>query len=60
MTNRFFVLLEKHQKLDDALRAAELSPRRNLLEILRLKFLKAVIKDRMANLLHSPAMATVH
>jgi uncharacterized protein YdcH (DUF465 family) len=54
MSDRVFRLMERHQRLDDALRLAQ---RRNLadpFEVARLKKLKLAIKDRIAGLLRRP------
>ena len=60
VTNRFFILLERQQKLDDALQFAESRAKRNPFEIVRLKTLRILIKNRMASLLQQPAIASVH
>lgn len=54
MSDRVFRLMERHQRLDDALRLAQ---RRNLadpFEVARLRKLKLAIKDRIAGLLRRP------
>ena len=45
MSDRYFHLLERHQKLDDALRIA-----RDPLDVLRLRSLKNAVKARLAAL----------
>lgn len=45
MSDRYFHLLERHQKLDAALRMA-----RDPFDVLRLARLKAVVKARLASL----------
>lgn len=45
MSDRYFHLLERHQKLDAALRMA-----RDPLDVLRLTRLKAVVKTHLARL----------
>ena len=57
MSNRLFSLMERHQKLDRAIRLAEQRRGRNSFEIMRLKKLKLVVKDRMARLLRRPVPA---
>ncbi|MDT9012418.1 YdcH family protein [Novosphingobium sp. APW14] len=57
MSDRVFRLMERHQKLDEALRLAQ---RRRLADpfvIVRLKKLKLAIKDRLARLLRRPRMS---
>lgn len=57
MSDRYFHLLERHQKLDAALRIA-----RDPLHALRLARLKAVVKTRLARLFlrrAEAAMATL-
>jgi hypothetical protein len=53
MTNRFFRLMEKHQKLDRLIRAAKVRRGYDPFEVLRLQTLKLAIKDRIGR-----AMAT--
>lgn len=60
MSNRLFSLMEKHQKLDEALRLAELRKGRDPFEIVRLKKLKLSIKDRIARLLRRPPAPLLH
>lgn len=54
MSDRVFRLMERHQKLDEALRLAQRRRLADPLEIVRLKKLKLAIKDRMARLLRRP------
>ncbi|MFM6949954.1 MAG: DUF465 domain-containing protein [Novosphingobium sp.] len=51
MSDRVFRLMERHQKLDDALRLAQRRRLTDPFEIVRLKKLKLAIKDRIARLL---------
>lgn len=46
--------MERHQKLDEALRLAQRRMARDPFEIVRLKKLKLAIKDRMMRLLRRP------
>jgi uncharacterized protein len=50
MSELYFHLLERHQKLDDRLRAALRRKFVDPMEIARLKKLKLAIKDRLAAL----------
>jgi len=50
MSDRLFHLLERHQKLDAELRAAERRRWVDPFEIVRLKKLKLALKDRLARL----------
>ena len=50
MSDRIFRLLERHQKLDDALRRAQRRRWADPFEVARLKKLKLAIKDRLARL----------
>lgn len=50
MSNRTFRLLERHQKLDAALRTAQSRRWVDPFEIARLKKLKLMVKDRLAKL----------
>jgi hypothetical protein len=52
MSDRVFLLMERHQKLDEALRLARHRKAADPLEVARLKKLKLAIKDRIAGLLH--------
>lgn len=52
--DRVFRLMERHQKLDDALRLAQRRRLADPFEIVRLKKLKLAIKDRIARLLRRP------
>ena len=47
MSDRVFRLMERHQKLDDALRLAQRRRLTDPFEIVRLKKLKLAIKDRI-------------
>jgi len=55
MSDRVFRLMERHQKLDDALRRLQSRRFVDPFEVLRLKKLKLAIKDRLARLSRSPA-----
>lgn len=55
MSDRMFRLMERHQKLDRLIRAAQSRRFRDPFEILRLKKLKLAIKDRIARLGRVPA-----
>jgi hypothetical protein len=57
MSDRVFSLMERHQQLDEALRAAQRQRAADPFEIVRLKKLKLVIKDRLARLLRQPEFA---
>lgn len=48
MSDRYFRMLERHQKLDERLRLLQRLRSVDPLEIARLKKLKLAIKDRMA------------
>ncbi|NBC37832.1 DUF465 domain-containing protein [Novosphingobium sp. FSY-8] len=50
MSDRYFAMLRRHQKLDEALRLARLRRFADPFEIARLKKLKLAIKDRLARL----------
>lgn len=50
MSDRYFLLLERHQKLDEALRMARRKRWADPFEIFRLKRLKLMVKDRLAGL----------
>ena len=54
MSDRLFRLMERHQKIDEALERARRGPASDPLEITRLKKLKLAIKDRLAALLRRP------
>lgn len=51
MSDRYFRMLERHQKLDERLRLLQRLRAVDPLEIVRLKKLKLAIKDRMAQFL---------
>ena len=48
MSNRLFRLMERHQKLDRMIAAAQARRHGDPFELLRLKKLKLAIKDRIA------------
>jgi uncharacterized protein len=50
MSDRAFRLMERHQKLDDLLRAAGSRALPDPFEVSRLKKLKLAVKDRLARL----------
>jgi hypothetical protein len=52
MSDRYFRLLERHQKLDERLRLLQRVRWPDPLEVARLKKLKLALKDRLARLLH--------
>ncbi len=54
MSDRMFRLMQRHQKLDAALRAAHRRRLADPFEIVRLKKLKLAIKDRIARLMRRP------
>ena len=54
MSDSTFRLLERHQKLDAALRAAQQRRWTDPFEVARLKKLKLAIKDRLARLARGP------
>ena len=54
MSDRVFRLMERHQKLDEALRLAQRRRLADPFEVVRLKKLKLAIKDRIARLLRRP------
>lgn len=54
MSDRYFRLLERHQKLDEKLRLMQRLRLVDPFEVARLKKLKLAIKDRMARLLRRP------
>lgn len=51
MSDRYFILLERHQKLDDALRLARARRWVDPFEIARIKKLKQAVKIRLARIL---------
>ncbi|MFN3516116.1 MAG: YdcH family protein [Novosphingobium sp.] len=55
MSDRVFRLLERHQRLDEALRRLQANRWPDPFEIARLKKLKLAIKDRLARLAQRPA-----
>lgn len=57
MPDRVFRLLERHQKLDEALRHAQRRRFADPFEIRRLKKLKLMIKDRLARMARFPSVA---
>ena len=50
MSDRLFRLMERHQRLDDHLRLAQSRRWPDPFEIMRLKKLKLVLKDRLQKL----------
>ena len=58
MSDRVYRLLERHQKLDDALRHALRRRAGDPFEIIRLKKLKLAIKDRIARVMRRPQTTT--
>lgn len=55
MSDRYFRMLERHQKLDERLRLLQRLRSVDPLEIARLKKLKLAIKDRLARVAIRPA-----
>lgn len=56
MSDRIFRLLERHQRLDDALRMAQRRRWVDPFEIARLKKLKLALKDRLARMARRKAV----
>ena len=56
MSDRLFRLMERHQKLDRLIAAAQHRRRGDPFEVLRLKKLKLAIKDRIAAALSRRAL----
>lgn len=54
MSDRVFRLLERHQKLDEALRRLQARRWPDPFEIARLKKLKLAVKDRLVRLARRP------
>ena len=54
MSDRLFRLMERRQKLDDALRRLQARRWPDPFEVARLKKLKLAIKDRLARLASKP------
>lgn len=54
MSDRLFRLMERHQKLDEALRRLQTRRVADPLEVARLKKLKLAIKDRLARFTAKP------
>lgn len=54
MPDRYFRLLERHQKLDERLRILQRLRFADPFEIARLKKLKLAIKDRLSRLVRKP------
>lgn len=57
MNDRVFRLLERHQRLDERLRRLQALRFPDPFEVMRLKKLKLVLKDRLARLAHPPLAA---
>lgn len=55
MSDRLFRLMERHQKLDRLIRAAQARRVSDPFEVLRLKKLKLALKDRIARMTRVPA-----
>jgi hypothetical protein len=55
MSDRNFLLLQRHQRLDDKLRSAQSRRFADPFEIMRLKKLKLAIKDRLSRLTRRPS-----
>ncbi|GGE00170.1 hypothetical protein GCM10011515_19940 [Tsuneonella deserti] len=55
MSDRYFALLERHQKLDERLRLMQRVRSADPHEIVRLKKLKLALKDQLSRLLRRPA-----
>lgn len=53
MSDRYFRMLERHQKLDEALTRAMRRRFADPFEVARLKKLKLAVKDRIARIMHS-------
>lgn len=56
MTNRFFLLLEREQKLDARLRLAQACRDAGALEIARLRARKRALRNLLARVLHRSAL----
>ena len=56
MSDRYFRLLERHQKLDEKLRLVQRRRFIDPFEIARLKKLKLAIKDRLMRLVRRPSL----
>jgi hypothetical protein len=54
MSDRKFLLMQRHQRLDDKLRSAQRLRFADPFEIMRLKKLKLAIKDRLSRLMRRP------
>ncbi|HEY6868809.1 MAG TPA: YdcH family protein [Novosphingobium sp.] len=55
MSNYVYRLMERHRKVDDALRRAMMHPAADPREIARLKKLKLAVKDHLARLMRARA-----
>lgn len=55
MSDRVYLLLERHQRLDDHLRAAQSRRWPDPFEIARIKKLKLMLKDRLSRTTRRPA-----
>lgn len=56
MSDRYFRLLERHQKLDEKLRLLQRRRFADPFEVARLKKLKLAIKDRLLRLVRRPSL----
>jgi uncharacterized protein len=54
MSHRYFHLLTKHQKLDEALRQEQMRLRPDFTRLQKLKRMKLAIKDRLNRLINTP------
>ena len=57
MSHHIFRLLDRHQKLDDALREEQKQRAPNSQRLERLNRLQHVVKDRLSRLAHGPYLA---
>ncbi|MGN3974485.1 YdcH family protein [Tsuneonella sp. SYSU-LHT278] len=57
MSDRLYRLMERHQKLDRMIAAAQMRRLPDPFEILRLRKLKLAVRDRLARAMRRPAPA---